>query len=180
VIFRGLSSIGGMPLRLEPFTADRSLGLRPFGRLAFWAFVPLPLLTLPLIFVRYGIADLILNLAVTVLGTVLFFTSLLGLHGQLTQAKAQYAAWARGLYAEALAPVIGSKNPRIPAAGGGGGAAALRSQSAELLAAAELERRVAAIYEWPFDEGMLRTMAAIATSVAAAILARLLLSRVGL
>ncbi len=56
----------------------------------------------------------------------------------------------------------------------------LRDQALELQAADALERRAAAIQEWPFDEGILRAIAAIVTSVTAAIFARLVLSQLGL
>jgi len=53
-------------------------------------------------------------------------------------------------------------------------------RSPGLAAATEIERRALAIQEWPFDATIIRTVAAILTSVTAVIIARLLLSRLGM
>ncbi|MGH7751430.1 MAG: hypothetical protein ACREN5_01325 [Gemmatimonadales bacterium] len=165
-------------MKLESFVTDRSLGLRPFGRLALWAFVPFATFIVPFTFVGRRMSDIILNFIMLLIGTALFFLSLIGLRGQLLRAKARHLAWARALVAQALSPLLNDTNPG-PAPSGATGEA-LRTQSAELLAAAEVERRAAASQEWPFDEGMLRTFAAITTSVVAAMVARMVLSRLGL
>jgi len=93
-------------LKPESFTTDRSLGLRPFGRLAFWGFAPFALFIAPFTFVSRGVADVMLNFVMLLVGTALFFLSLLGLRGYLLRAKARHVAWARRLYAQALAPVL--------------------------------------------------------------------------
>lgn len=178
VLFLRLHRLGRLPLKLESFTGDRSLGLRPFGRLAFWGSVPFALFVVPLTFLSRGRSDFILNFLLLLVGVSLFFLSLIGLRGQLLRAKARHLMWARGLVAHALAPVLPDANPGPAPAGAAG--EALRAQSAELLAATEVERRAAAIQEWPYDDGTLRTFAAIATSVAAAMVARVILSRFGL
>lgn len=53
-------------------------------------------------------------------------------------------------------------------------------QTAALQAAEQVERRTAAIQEWPFAEAILARIAAILTAVATTILARLVLTSFGL
>jgi hypothetical protein len=56
----------------------------------------------------------------------------------------------------------------------------LQTHSLGVLAADTIARQVGAVQEWPVDERVFRIVAAITTSVAAAVFARLLLTRIGL
>lgn len=166
----GLDRLGRMPLRLVPFEEDRSLGLRPLGSIAFAAFVLLTVLVLPLMATQWrDPRGAIMNLLFYLVGVVLVFASLYRLHRQLVAAKAVALAQTRRLYAEAFGPIRAQWSLDITA-----------EQAARLSAAEAVERRAAAIQEWPLDEGLLARLAAIVTSVAGVILARLILSRFGL
>lgn len=74
VIFLGLHRLGRLPLKLESFITDRSLGLRPFGRLALWAFVPFATFIVPFTFVGRRMSDIILNFGMLLIGTALFLS----------------------------------------------------------------------------------------------------------
>lgn len=166
----GLHRLGGTPLHLTAFEVDRSLGLRPFGSLAFIPLLVYAGAIIPQLLTGVSdVRDAVISLGMLVTILVLFFASLRRLRRQLLSAKARHLTWARELYAQALRPVRGE-----------GGLAALRAGALELVAAEAVERKAAAIQEWPFDEGILRAIAAIVTSVTTAILARLVLTRLGL
>jgi len=169
-VLLGLNRLGGLPLHLRPFEDDRSLGLRPLGSLAFTPFLILVGINLPLlIFAPVDLRDVALNVGTLLLGVVLLFASLLRLRRQMLAAKATQVAWARGLYSQAVRGVRADGSLGGP-----------QTMGRELAAAESLERHAAAIQEWPFEEGILRVMAAILTSLVTAILARLVLSRLGL
>src|SRR3990170_868157 len=103
------------------------------------------------------------------LAIALFFLSAYRLHLKLELAKAGEVQRARQRVAQAIEPTQTDPSGEV-----------LARQAPEISAAAELERRALAIQDWPFSAAVLRTVAAIATSVVAVILARLVLSRVGL
>jgi len=137
------------------------------------AFIPLLVLTasvVPLLLPGViDVRDAVVSLGMLGIILALLFASLRRLRRQLLAAKARHLAWARGLYAQALKPVQEE-----------GGLPALRAGALELVAAEAVERKAAAIQEWPFDEGVLRAIVAIVTSVSTATLARLVLTRLGL
>jgi hypothetical protein len=170
-ILLGLHRLGGMPLKLKPFEEDRSLGLRRLGHLAFTPLLLYAAGMIPAVVIRgpTQIEDVFINIGVMLIIVVLLFASLTRLRRQLVAAKARHLAWARDLYVLALAPVRSA-----------GSREALGAQAAELQAAEALERRVAIIQEWPFDEAIFRGIVAIVTSVSTALVVRLILSRLGL
>jgi len=170
-ILLGLHRLGGMPLRLKPFEEDRGLGLRRLGSLAFAPLLVYAAGIIPTVFFAGStrLEDVVINVGILLIIVTLLFASLTRLRRQLVAAKARHLAWARDLYVRALAPVrtVGSRE-------------ALGAQAAELQAAESLERRAAAIQEWPFDEVILRSIVAIVTSVSTALVVRLVVSRLGL
>jgi hypothetical protein len=91
------------------------------------------------------------------------------LHRQLVAAKRHYLSRVRSLYAEALPPLESAWSLETVSA-----------QSGHLYAVEVLQRQVADIREWPFNEALVARVAAIVTSVLGIIAARLILSRFGL
>jgi len=154
--------VGTRRLALRPFHVDPGLGLMPLGRLAFTGFIILIAMLGPVVFASAGDvrADIFL-LLVMFGGVSLFFVSLSTLHQQATAAKAERLAWARRLYGEAVTPLE---------AGAEAGAAA--AQSSSLLAAAEIERKVLAIPEWPIDDWIWRAILAVLIGATAGVVAR--------
>jgi hypothetical protein len=165
-----LDWLGRQPLALRPFDEDRSLGLRPFGNLAFELFVVyVAIVVPPLIVTASNLASLVLNSGILALGVGLFFLSMYRLHRQLVAAKAEWWRWAQALTAEAMRPLKQEVST-----------AALEAQAAPLMSADSVGRHVAAIQEWPVGDGILRTVAGIATGVLTALVVRVLLTRLGL
>lgn len=174
----GLDLIGRRELRLGPFATDTHLGLKPLGSLAFQAFVLCALAVVPaLLWLATDVRSAVETLAFVGLVSGLFVLSAYTLHRQLAAAKARHLRWARGLVEAALRPIEERK-------GADDGDPAIVDVLAEarsaLAAATEIERRAIAIQEWPFDAAIVRAFAAILTSVTAVIIARLLLSSVGM
>ncbi len=166
----GLHRLGRTSLRLIPFEEDRSLGLRPLGSVAFTSFVVLTAAVLPLVVTQWrDLRGAITNLLFFLGFVVLFFASLHGLHRQMVKAKGSVLAQTHHLYMEAFQPIRAQWSLESVA-----------EQSARLTAAEAIERRAAAIQEWPLDERLLARLAAIVTSVIGVIVARLILSRFGL
>ncbi|HEV8352934.1 MAG TPA: hypothetical protein VGR24_01915 [bacterium] len=165
-----LNRLGTRELRFAPFEEDRSLGLRPFGRLAFQAFGVFVAAFFPL-----SVADLnepkdiVFNVVIYSVILGLLFLSVARLREQLVRARSAHMRWARKLYGEAF---------RSATAGGTG--QIMREHAPELQVAAEAERAAAAIQTWPFDASAFRAIGAVMTSVITAMIVRLVLSRVGL
>ena len=169
-LFAGLDRLGRRHLRLAPFQEDKSLGLRPLGQVAFFTFLLFVAGFLPLMVVAAkDVRSTITVLVEFSIGVTLFFLSMYRLHRQLVTAKAGHLARARALYCEAFQPLETRWSLEM-----------LTAQAAQLSAAEAMERRAAAIQEWPFDEGVLARVAAVVTSAVAITLARLALSWFGL
>jgi hypothetical protein len=117
------------------------------------------------------------TLAFVAVFSALFVLSAYTLHRQLVAAKAEQVRWAQGLVRATLQPI--ERHGAEPADDEAVVGALAQARSA-LAAATEIERRALAIHEWPFDATIVRTVAAILTSVTAVIIARLLLSRLGM
>jgi hypothetical protein len=168
----GLFRLGSHPLALEQYSGDRSLGMRPVGRVAFagfWSFVvnfaPLGLLALG---GQSGV-DLYVVAAFLLLGTFAIFGSLLRVRAQMAEAKRKQAARARQLYAEAYEPLRFSPSLEV-----------LERQAPLLAAADALEKRADAIQTWPFGSALLAKAVVTATSVLVAVITRLAQRALGL
>jgi len=164
-LFWGLDRLGRYPLRLTSFHQDRSLGLAPLGRLANAAFLLILAAILPFgLFAGRDLPSVAVIFGYFVVGVVLFVASGYRLHQQMVGAKRQYLAHVRRLHAEAFAPVETDWSLDT-----------LSAQAARINAADALERRVAAIHEWPISEAVLARTVAIATAIFSGLVARLVL-----
>jgi hypothetical protein len=166
----GLNRLGRGHLTLEAYRGDRSLGLRPVGRLAFTGFWMLFGIVGPLVLTassdRPGV---VMGMGVLVAGVALFFLSLRRLNRQMMAVKQRELERARDLYSQAYQPV--RQEPTLDV---------LQRQVGLLNAAEALEKRAERIQEWPFDEATFARVVTIASSAAAAIVARLILDPIGL
>jgi hypothetical protein len=166
----GLTRLGRGHLRREAALVDPSLGLRPLGAVAFtglWillaSLVPILVTALPDV-TAVAIGAVIL---VAALGAFVF--SLWGLHRQMVEVKEAELAVARGLYAEAYAPVRAAQSLE-----------ALEERHSLLSGAEALEKRAKEIHEWPIDERTWAWVIGIATSVVAITIGRVVVSTLGL
>lgn len=166
----GLDRLGREHLVPDAARVDPGLGLRPLGDVAFMGLWMLLLWLVPIVLT--GLPDLVgfaLGLAVLCGGLGAFFLSLFRLHRQMVEVKASEVAIARELYAKAYEPVRAT--PTLEA---------LEQQQRLLAAADALEKRAAAIHDWPIDEGTFARVLTIATSVFGITIARLILDPFGL
>jgi hypothetical protein len=169
----GLNRLGRRTLSLTAFPQDLSLGLGEVGRLAFTAFWIYGAGFAPVLVVNFANpVGLLLLLGLFLLGVLVFFACLQGLHRQLVAARRHYLEWAGQLYARAYEPIRS-------------GSLAALGDHAQLLQAAEvIQRRAEAIQQWPFQQRRLAQMAGIVgtvvTFVITGILTRLILVRLGL
>jgi hypothetical protein len=166
----GLNRLGRGHLTLQGYRGDRSLGLRPVGRLAFTGFWMLIGSVGPLVLTNVSdAAGVILGIAVLVVGIGLFFLSLRRLNRQMVVVKQRELDRARVLYMQAYDKVRDQPTLEV-----------LQGQVGLLNAAEALEKRAERIQEWPFDEATFARVITIASSAVATIIARLLLEQVGL
>jgi hypothetical protein len=169
----GLARLGRRTLSLSAFPEDLSLGLGAVGRLAFTAFWIYGAGFAPVLVISLANpTGLLLSLGLFLLGVLVFFGCLQGLHRQLLAARRHYLEWAGQLYARAYEPVRS------------GSLAALGEQAQALQAAEVIQRRAEAIQQWPFQQRRLAQIAGIVgtvvTFVATGIITRLILARLGL
>lgn len=165
----GLYRLGGKRVDAAA-RIDPGLGLRPTGDVAFTGLWILLAWLVPLVLTALSdVVGVALGAAVLAAALTTFFLSLVRLHRQMVEAKAEELALARELYAEAYEPLRTS--PTLETL----------EQQRNLLAAADaLEKRAKAIHDWPIDEGTLARVLTIATSVVAITLGRLILDPFGL
>jgi hypothetical protein len=166
----GLNRLGRGHLTLEAYHGDRSLGLRPVGRLAFTSFWMLFGSVGPLVLT--GISDVpgvIVGIGVLVAGVGLFFLSLRRLNRQMVAVKQHELERAIDLYRQAYQPVRDEPTLEV-----------LKRQTGLLSAAEALEKRAERIQEWPFDEATFARVVTIASGVAAVVIGRIILDPVGL
>jgi hypothetical protein len=98
-----------------------------------------------------------------------FFISLWRLHRQMVAVKDEELAVARELYGEAYEPVRAARTLET------------LDQQRQLLSAADaLEKRAEAIHEWPVDQRTWAWVIALATSVVAITVGRLVVGALGL
>jgi hypothetical protein len=166
----GLNRLGRGHVTLQGYRGDRSLGLRPVGRLAFTGFWMLFGTVGPLVLTNFtDTAGVIVGSAVLVAGVGLFFLSLRRLNRHMAAVKQRELDRAGQLYMQAYQKVRDQPTLEV-----------LQGQVGLLNAAEALEKRAERIQEWPFDEATFARVVTIASSAAAAIVARLLLGPIGL
>jgi len=170
VLQLGLDRLGRGQLRPDVARLDPTLGVQPFGGVAFTGLWMLLAWLVPVLLT--GLPDIVgVAIGLFVLGGALatFFLPLLRIHRRMVEVKASELAVARELYAQAYEPVRTARTLE-----------ALDRQARLLGAADALEKRARAIHEWPLDEGTVARVITIATSVVAVIVARLILHSFGL
>lgn len=154
VVLLGLRRLSRLPLSLETFPEDPSLGLAPVGRLAYTAFWIFVAASVPILVVNAGYtARLVLTFGVFVVGLVIFFASVWGLHRQLLDARQEQIVRARSLYARTYEAMRWDSPD------------SLSHQASGLLAAKAIEEEAQSIQKWPFDDRRFKEIAAIVVTV---------------
>lgn len=169
-ILADINRLGELPIVLDRFPQDRTMGLGRIGSLASSGLGVLFLAAIPVILVG-AIDPLTLAVSLTLVFGVLgiFALSMWRLHRQMATAKKRYVAEARRLYAAAYAPL--RDEPDL---------AALGAASSALSVAQSLEERATGLPTWPIDDGTARFVAVIITGVVTSLIVRALFLAIGL
>ena len=160
--------IGGLSLNLKPFTEDRSLGLKPFGRFSLQLtglYVGLfAIIVLPNIAVGFSSLPLLALFAALFLSALIFFLlPLIPLRRQLLLAKRELLRRIGTRYTRAFERIDSSTGGEVD-----------QKIVNELTAIDKIQRDVQQIYTWPFDVGIVVRLSVIILSVTAAVLARII------
>ena len=166
---------GKLPLRLKPFTEDRTLGLKPFGttslRLAsVYAFFPVTLTFLELVTVDVEISggitiifspirltDIIFSAGLILAGIALFFLPLLSIRRRLQEAKHEEQSWVTPQYTAIITRLKEqiSKMPREDSAN------QTQALADELTMVRQIQQDIQKIQSWPFDLGVVSRLATV-------------------
>lgn len=151
--------MGKLPLKLRPYTEDRTLGLRPFGKASLNSTLiyvgVVSTVVIPVIF--QGFLPLELSLAFLILypvGFLLFLFPLLSMHSRLVDAKKQELAWIGPRATVLLQRVKASGNDQID-----------DRTANEISVLDMLKREAQQIHTWPFDTGILARLLAVLLTV---------------
>lgn len=170
MLMLGLNRLGTRHLALEAYGGDKSLGLRPVGKLAFTGFWVFAATLAPIVLISLTFAvSLVVGLLFFMAGVIAFFLSLWRLHEQMSRAKQRQLLQAQTLYEQAYEPLMTTYTLEI-----------LKERSSLLSTAEALERRAEAIQTWPFSDALLARIVAIGLSVVTAIIARMVMKPLGL
>ena len=159
--------MGKLPLRLKPFTEDKSMGLKLFGAtslrftasyLGFAALFMAPLL------LSFGnIPSLVATIAIFLFALILFTIPLISLRRKLAKAKRDELNKTSQRYTRVVrALTTNTEEPLDP-----------RLQQ-ELMTVRQIREDINQIQSWPFDVGSFARLSAIVLTVAAIILGRIL------
>ena len=166
---------GKLPLRLKPFTEDRTLGLKPFGtaslRLAsIYAVFPVTLTLIELVTLNVEIpggititlapirlTDVIFSFGLILAGIVLFFLPLLSIRKRLQEAKRQELSWVTPRYTTIIEK-LKEQISKTPTEEGANHAQALAD---ELTMIRQVQQDLQKIQSWPFDLGVVSRLATV-------------------
>ena len=151
--------VGQHPLRLRRYTLDRTLGLRPFGRLSLRITAAIVVLIstieIPQFFIGFaGLSVLLVYAFFMGLAVVLFFLPLLSLHAKLVRTKAEELARISARYTRFIDALDGGSRADV-------------EMASEIVVIDKLQRDLHQIHNWPFDTGIVTRLLAILLSVSA-------------
>jgi len=170
MILAGLNRLGGAPLALNAFPADRSLGVGRVGGVGFTGLWLVVAAAVPALLVSgRDVTTFVLVAIVVVVSVGLFILSVSRLHRQMAAAKASYVALARRLVTEAYGSVEADTS-----------LAALQERSAAIGLAQPLADRAEKILAWPIDERAIAFITVVVTGVATGVIVRLVFAAAGL
>ena len=168
-ILTDINRLGELPVVLDRFPQDRTLGLGRVGSLASSGLGALFLAAIPILLVGSDEpVTLAISLAVVIAAIGTFALSMWRLHRQMVAAKRRYVANARRLYAEAYAPIREHSD-----------VGSLTAASTALSVAQSLDERAAGLPTWPIDDGTARFVAVVVTGVITSLIVRALFAAVG-
>jgi len=168
-ILTDINRLGELPVVLDRFPQDRTMGLSHVGSLASLGIGLLFIAAVPVLVAGSDEpGTLVISLTLVVGVVAIYALSMWRLHRQMAAAKQRYVALARQLYADAYAPI--RERPDIDT---------LNAASSPLSVAQSLDARAAGLPTWPIDEGTARFVAVIITGVLTSIIVRALFAAIG-
>jgi hypothetical protein len=166
---------GKLPLRLKPFTEDRTLGLKPFGtaslRLAsIYAVFPVTLTFLELvtleveipggvtiIFAPIRLTDIIFSAGLILAGIALFFLPLFSIRKRLQEAKRQELSWVTPRYTTIIKRLKEQTSKAPPE----DRVDQMQALADELTMVRQVQQDIQKIQSWPFDLGVVSRLATV-------------------
>ena len=168
-ILMDINRLGELPVVLDRFPQDRTMGLSHVGSLASLGIGLLLVAAVPVLVAGSDEpGTLAISLTVVVIVVCVYALSMWRLHRQMAAAKGRYVALARQLYADAYAPI--RDRPDVET---------LDAASSALSVAQSLDARAAGLPTWPIDEGTARFVAVVITGVITSIIVRALFAAIG-
>jgi hypothetical protein len=168
-ILTDINRLGELPVVLDRFPQDRTMGLAHVGSLASTGIGLLLVAAIPVLLAGADSPGTLAISLTLVVGVVsVYALSMWRLHRQMAAAKERYVATARELYANAYAPIRERAD-----------AETLTAASSALSVAQSLDERAAGLPTWPIDEGTARFVAVIITGVLTSLIVRALFAAVG-
>ncbi|MEE9592701.1 MAG: hypothetical protein V3W28_03870, partial [Thermoplasmata archaeon] len=169
----GLYQLGRGPLRMKSYLQDPVLGLRPLGSLSFalaWPY--LATLGIASLWVSLGVPGPgpLFILALVIVGVVMFFVPLYGVHRRMVRERERARASVRDRLRERA-----EKVDTLEREGGDPTMVDVMDRLGRLEEAASLdraERRIDEIYDWPFDTQIVGRLAVLTLTVVAVLLTR--------
>ncbi len=156
--------MGKLPLKLRPYTEDRTLGLRPFGKASLNSTLiyvgVVSTVVIPVIF--GGVLPLGLALGFLMLypiGFLLFLLPLLSLHSKLVDARKKELAWIGPRATVLLQRIKAPEGDHID-----------QLTANEVSVLDKIKRDAQQIHTWPFDTSILARLLAILLSATAILL----------
>jgi hypothetical protein len=144
--------LGKLPMKLLPFTEDKTLGLKPYGRISLSLislYVIAVFLTFPILVYRSE-AALVSQSIFYVLGLLIFIGPLPSLRKKLLDVKQEKLAWIRERHTRVMA--------QIEQTGDGPLDSKLVN---ELIAIDKIQQDLQQIRGWPFDLGIVARLATV-------------------
>jgi hypothetical protein len=168
-ILADISRLGELPVVLDRFPQDRTMGLAHVGSLASTGIGLVLIAAIPVLLAGSDEPGTLAISLTLVIGVVAVYAlSMWRLHRQMAAAKARYVAQARQLYADAYAAI--RVRPDVET---------LEASSSALSVAQSLDERAAGLPTWPIDEGTARFVAVVITGVITSIIVRALFAAIG-
>ena len=166
--------MGNMPLKLKPYTQDKTLGLKRFAsaslNFTLIYFMVVTSVVVPILFggaIPFELA--LVFLTFYPLGLLLFLFPLRSLHAKLVEAKAKELAWLEPRATAVLKRLKSEEGNQIG-----------QDIVNELTAIDKIERDISSIRTWPFDTGIIVRLSAIIFSLVAIMGAKILQIAVGI
>jgi hypothetical protein len=146
--------LGKLPLKTKHFTLDRTLGLKPFGKMCFqlsalYLVVTLMTFTFPF-FTELSYPSIVLMSVFVLLGVPLFMAPMLTLRARLVAEKKLRQEWLSERQARTMQVIEGDTDGLIDV-----------KLVNELLAIDKMEKQIEQISTWPVDNALLARFATI-------------------